>query len=709
MSDALALTVKFSALDKLSPALKAMAGLTRDASGALRKLKGDAKDLNRQMTDVQKRMASATGNVTGLVNEERRLAAAIDKTNRAIERQKAADRRTGNASRISQSMRSKGQDNLALGASIAAPFVLATRSAMQFQDGMTDIQLKAELTAAETTTMARNLEAIAIKTAQLPENIRAGVDVLAGFGMDPRQAVKAIGPIARVATAYRAQIDEIASATFSNIDNLKVPIASTTKMLDVMASAGKQGAFEIGDMAQYFPALTAAAAGLGQRGVPAVADLAAAAQIARKGAGDSASAANNLLNLLNKINSNDAIKNFKDFGIDLPAALKKAAKDGKTPIEAIAELTNKAVKGDMSQIGKLFQDAQVQAALRPLIANLDEYRRIRETSLKASGDVERDFATRMANGAAEWKKLAANGVVLANMIGATVLPAVNQLLGKAVAMASATAAWAHTHPVLFGYIVKGIALFAAFTAALGLLRISISFLIGPWVRLANLVIGAERLGAIFGVLRVGALGLAQGVLSLSVALLTNPITWIAIGIGLAALAIYNHWDWIKKTFNSAIAWIKSLTLKDVGYALIKGLALGMLGPLPMLYDTVTGIAGKIGGWFKGALGINSPSRVFMAYGGHISEGLARGIERQRTRPIGAVRRLTTGIATAGALGSAAVATAAPAAATRPQASIVNHFHITQLPGENAEGLARRVAELVDRQMRISGRSSYGED
>jgi hypothetical protein len=56
-----------------------------------------------------------------------------------------------------------------------------------------------------------------------------------------------------------------------------------------------------------------------------VADLTAALEIARRGAGTSEEAATNIANLLAKINSPTVTRAFaKNFGVDLPAALKAA-------------------------------------------------------------------------------------------------------------------------------------------------------------------------------------------------------------------------------------------------------------------------------------------------------------------------------------------------------------------------------------------------
>ncbi|NKC48103.1 phage tail tape measure protein [Ochrobactrum anthropi ATCC 49188] len=56
----------------------------------------------------------------------------------------------------------------------------------------------------------------------------------------------------RAATAYRAEVDDLAKAGFAALDNLKVPATDFGKALDAMAQAGKEGAFELRDMAQYF-------------------------------------------------------------------------------------------------------------------------------------------------------------------------------------------------------------------------------------------------------------------------------------------------------------------------------------------------------------------------------------------------------------------------------------------------------------------------
>lgn len=192
-----------------------------------------------------------------------------------------------------------------------------------------------------------------------------GMDILAGMGASRDDALGLLPDIGRATTAYNAEIADLSQAGYAALDNLKVPANEFGRALDAMAQAGKAGAFELKDMAKYFPSLGAGYQALGQKGVPAVADLSAALQIVRKGTGDSASAATNLSNVLQKINAPLTRKSFAKMGVNLEKEMKKAAEKGLTPIEAIAEITNRTLKGDLGKLGDLFQDAQVQQGLRP--------------------------------------------------------------------------------------------------------------------------------------------------------------------------------------------------------------------------------------------------------------------------------------------------------------------------------------------------------
>jgi hypothetical protein len=52
----------------------------------------------------------------------------------------------------------------------------------------------------------------------------------------------------------KVDIADGAAAASANLQNLKVGLGDTGKALDIMAAGGNVGAFEVRDMARYFPA-----------------------------------------------------------------------------------------------------------------------------------------------------------------------------------------------------------------------------------------------------------------------------------------------------------------------------------------------------------------------------------------------------------------------------------------------------------------------
>lgn len=462
MNNKLSLLVNFIGVDKMSGALRNIVGLGGKGSKSLRALAGDSKKLTRELQGVQRAIAKGVGNVTDLIEQERALERQLAQTNRQLDRQKhlaAIDADKAAMQRRGQQLKDKGRDNVVGGAAMATPIILAVKAAADFSSGMVDIQQKADLTNAATRTMANNIIAAAAAARQLPEDMRAGVDVLSGFGMDPRQAAMMIAPIGRLGTAFKVDMADGAAAAYANLNNLKVPMAQTARGLDIMAAAGNAGAFEVKDMARHFPGLTAQMQALGQKGVPAVADLSAALQIARRGAGDADEAANNVQNLLAKINAPATIRAFKNnFGIALPAALKKLYAQGKTPLEAIAELTKKATGGDLSKLGFAFEDMQAQSAIRSLIQDLGDYRKMRAQIAASAGTVDRAFDQRLAGDATiSWRAFLGTASRLAIVMGSTLLPVATEVMAMMSHAGEKVAAWAQANPALAAGLMKGAA------------------------------------------------------------------------------------------------------------------------------------------------------------------------------------------------------------------------------------------------------------
>lgn len=276
----------------------------------------------------------------------------------------------------------------------------------------------------------RLYEQLALATGQASASVAGAAGNLQAAGMDAALIDQLLAPISRVATAASAEIDDIGRVAFALSDTLKVPAAQMEDALGMLVVAGKEGRFELREMAKYFPALTAQMAKLGVDGTDAVAVLASGLQIAMKGASDPAQAANNFNNFLSKILSKETIDKFAKAGTDLPALMMDAVAKGINPVEAVlaniqditgvggdqiagymADAEKMGLKGadalahvqeQLEKIGAaetlsaLFGDQQVLGFLIPMMANIEEYKRIRDAVLAGDRSViDQDLATQM--------------------------------------------------------------------------------------------------------------------------------------------------------------------------------------------------------------------------------------------------------------------------------------------------------------------------
>lgn len=194
--------------------------------------------------------------------------------------------------------------------------------------------------------------------------------------------------------------------------------------------------------------------------------------------------------------------------------------------------------------------------------------------------------------------------------------------------------------------------------------------------------------------------------------------------------IYRNWDSIKaatmslvsavggivgpflRPFISIITYVEGLKAKFFGFGvnIVSGLISGIASMAGSVIKAIVNLAASVGSKFAATLGIHSPSRLFMQMGGHITTGLGMGIDRGSGGPVRAIGRMAGAVAGAGALSlspaGARVPAAAGAAVAAPAPVTINVY---QQPGEDANALAERVAQLVERAQQSRGRRSFGDD
>lgn len=668
------------------------------------------------------------------------LRASYQRTVEAVERLRYAQKRLADNQRAQDAnakdrkgIRGRIGDTVALGAAVVLPAAAAVKKSADFNYQLQAIGNTADMTRAQVARLGLDILRISDETGKSAQTVQGAMGYLVAAGMNVDVARDSLRAIGRTATATASEIEDVAKASFTLNDALKIKPTEMQRALDVLVQSGKEGNFEFKDMAAELPVLGSAFQALKMTGVEAAATLGAALQIARKGAGSSQQAATNAENFLAKVMSPETLKKAKKLGGDLYGAINKAQKKGQNPFEAAIKEIDRITKGgDQKLLGELFADMQVQNFLRPMLQNLDEYQRIKKAALGADGVVDRDFIRMSETTKQQLDEMGNAAGRAAIAIGSALEPAVGKLASVLTPVVRTVTEFVNQNQALVGnsiLVVGGLVSMrlVALTAgyAFTFLRGSLLSVQGVWLRAATVgstmlnvlrgtalaaTIAAAPLGVVVG---IGAAIAAVGVL---VWKYWEPLKAFFVGFGEGVMAAFQPlgqafsdafsplWNVVKPIVmpiletvggwvKSAIGWFGELltpisatsdTTKAFGEAgVVCGQAVAgafkiMLMPITAVMEAIAWINNNIGGVIEKA------SRV----GNAISGGFQ------------AAKDFVTGGAPA--LPPVRGAGAAAGAASGQQNF---NFNITQQPGESGEAFARRVAELLKRQQAVQQRGA----
>lgn len=566
-------------------------------------------------------------------------------------------------------------DAIAIGAAVKG----LVGGATTFQSTLTDIAITADLPREKIQAIGRELAIIAQRTGQTRESLAEAFKVLVAAGMAPDVALGSLEAIGKTATASGASVEDVAKTVFSVLDNLKVAPGEALRAMDMLTLAGKQGNFELVDMARTFPQLTASMQRF-LRGTEGVATLGAALQIARKGAGSNDDAANNLRNFLDKLAAPDTVKNFAKMGVNIEAHMKEAARRGVNPIEHMLKVIQKLTGGNEFKMGQLFGDMQVKSFLTPMLANMDEYRRIKADVLKANGTVDADANRRMNEDPAYgWSRLGDSLIRLRDSAIGPLLPPLIRLTDTVVAVLTPVAEFAQRNETLVSVIGTTIGFFVTGRVA---------------------VLGLGYAFAVVG----------TGIKALGVAFAANPIGLVLTGIALAAAVVYANWDkigpmlgetwdWMRSKADELVAWFETIPdrMEQIGLDLALGLSNGIRNAWQSVKDSAVGMADGAVDSVKDFLGIRSPSRVFAGIGEFMGQGLAMGIDRSEGGVLSRMGQMAGRLAAVPlAAGAFALSGMSPAGAAVGAAAPGITINITVNGPADADDIATRVrAELEE--------------
>lgn len=438
------------------------------------------------------------------------------------------------------------------GAIAAISFMGPIQEAAAFQQQLLDIAGTADLSGraafAFVDEMQGRYEDLAVRIGQHSQTIAEGAGQMIAAGLSRELIDGSIKDIGEAATAANAQFSDMAQVATSMMKTLDVPAAEIRDALGGLVIGGKEGAFELKDMAAHFPKLTSQVAKFGVKGREAVDFLASALQIARMGTSDPATAANNLNNFLSKALAPLTKKKFAEMGVDIQAVMLDAVAKGINPIEAMLQKIGKLTGSDGNTIAKymgeakkrglegaealaylreqleaigaagkiseLFQDQQVLDFLIPFMANVEEYKRIKDRVAAATGQaIDADFDTQMQGINRQLTILREIGVQSVRQVGL------------------AFGAWL---PTINEWLLAGLTWVREFDKRTG-----------GWMKTALMaaaggVLLATALGAL--TLALPIVGAGFGALAAAAGLLLSPIGLLIGAIGAGAVYVWKNWD-----------------------------------------------------------------------------------------------------------------------------------------------------------------------
>jgi len=318
----------------------------------------------------------------------------------------------------------------ALGAGFALQQVI--RTASEFESTLSDIGKTAGSSQKDISKLADSLKQLSMpsRTNLAPSVLAKGVQDLVAQGLKLDDAVASIETLGKVAVATNSELTDVTKTGFQLQSALKIKPTELKATFDALAFAGKAGAFELKDMAQFMPTIASAAASLGIQGKDGAVALASMMQMVRKDAPGAAEASTRLTDALLKMTAPESVKNFKKFGVDIEAVLKNAVKNGVNPMDAAIKELIRVTGNDPFKLSQIFGDKEAKLALMSLMKYKDEYEKLKALAggTAASGTIQADFDKSLKTFDQQFKSLTNAGEILALSLGNTLMPVLTALI-----------------------------------------------------------------------------------------------------------------------------------------------------------------------------------------------------------------------------------------------------------------------------------------
>lgn len=746
MNNKLSLLVNFIGVDKMSGALKNIVGLGGKGSKSLRALAGDSRNLSRDLRVVQREIAKGAGNITHLIERERALEEQLRETNGQMDRQKhlaAIDADKMAMQRRGEDLKNSGRDDM-VGAAVASiPLIAAAKQAMTFEAAMADVRKVVDFpTPKAFAQMSSDVLSLSTRIPMAAEGIAAIVAAAGRANIPRKELLRFAEDAAKMGVAFDMTGDEAGGMM------AKWRTAFSMGQGDVVRLSNQINALTntYGGNAVAVAGTITRIGSLGEVSGVAAAQVGAMAQLLNSVGVEEEVAATGIKNMMLALTKGTAATKsqqavLESLGLTATGMAERMQKDaGGAITDVLGRLKRLPKSAQAGMLTDLFGSESV-GAIAPMLTNLDKLQAnfvLVGNKAAYAGSMNKEYLAAIAttDGATG---LAMNSLKGLNIeLGTTMLPMITSAAQSITSIALAMRDWTQAHPQLTSNIVMVLSALIAFRMGMGVLKFAFGGILGPGAKFiaffrssgesvskfSTLVTKTggvlKKTMPIFGALRNAAIFMGKGFIRAGAMMLANPIglaiAAVVVAIGVAAYLIYTHWDKISAAFTSGVAWVKGAIgglpdwMRNIGSMMMQGLLLA-INPMALGAKLINMAKYGITA-FKNYLGIKSPSRVFMALGGHVAGGLERGIDGGRDGPARAARRMAVGVLAAGALATAPAGAAGRRAGGNEGAAPAGdtyHFHIKQLPGEDAEALAARIMEMMEKKKARKRRSEFEDD
>lgn len=261
---------------------------------------------------------------------------------------------------------------------------------------------------------------------------------------------------------------------------------------------------------------------------------------------------------------------FEKLGVQIDAnTLKNYGLKG--TLEIISRAVQKYTQDEAKRqkiLAEIFSSVEgFSAVLKLTGAGAEKFNDTLKKMSTSAGSTDTAFKKMAQTTVFQFKQLKANLQTLGISIGSVLLPAVNAVLGVLKSLLSPITKFIQQFPTLSKVILGAVIGFGALMFTLGTLGLLLSWVVNGFIayRTATtlLITYTPRLLA-------SLKAVVLGFKTLSVALLTNPIGWVALAIAGAGILIYRSWDKVKGLWNALkdalsalVSWIRANWKKAV--------------------------------------------------------------------------------------------------------------------------------------------------